>query len=140
MSSFKASPEFLRGLRELAVRWGKIAAERASDEVGANQRMDFSDMEQFAAVVAAGLSEGMMTTLLDKEAKTLANDEPCPKCGTCSRVNYHDRPLTLETGQVLPLHEPICHCPKCHRDFFPPPDIASPGRPQLQPQRLEEDR
>ncbi len=56
MSSFKASPEFLRGLRELAVRWGKIAAERASDAVGANQRKDFSDMEQIAAVVAAGLS------------------------------------------------------------------------------------
>jgi hypothetical protein len=56
MSSFKTSPEFLRGLRELAVRWGKIAAERASDEVGANQRMDFLHMEQFAAVVAAELT------------------------------------------------------------------------------------
>lgn len=53
MSSFKASPEFLRELRGLALRWGKIAAERASDEVGANQRMDFSDMERFAAAVAA---------------------------------------------------------------------------------------
>jgi hypothetical protein len=140
MSSFKASPEFLRELRELAVRWGKIAGERASDQVGANQKMDFSDMEQFAAVVAAGLTEGMITTLLNTEAKALANDEACPKCGTCCRVNSHDRPLTLDTGQVLQLHEPICHCPQCHRDFFPPPDVAASGQPQLQPQRLEEDR
>jgi hypothetical protein len=131
MSSIKTSPEFLRELRELAVRWGKIAAERASDEVGANQRMDFSDMEQFAAVVAAGLTEGMVSTFLNQEAKTLDNDEPCPKCGTRCRVNYHDRPLTLETGQVLQFHEPICHCPQCHRDFFPPADIAASGQPQL---------
>jgi len=140
MSSFKTSPEFLRELRELAVRWGKIAAERASDEVGADQQMDFSDMEQLAAVVATGLTEGMITTLLDKEAKTLANDEPCPKCGTRCRVNYHDRPLTLETGQVFPLHEPICHCPTCSRDFFPPPTLSASGRPQLQSPRLEDDR
>jgi hypothetical protein len=140
MSSFKTSPEFLHGLRELAVRWGKIAAERVSDEAGGNQRMDFSDMEQFAAVVAAGLTEGLITTLLNQEAKSLANDEPCPKCGTRCQVNYHDRPITLDTGQVHPLHEPICHCPKCQRDFFPPPDVAASGQPRLQPQRLEEDR
>ncbi len=140
MSSIKTSPEFLHELRELAVRWGKIAAERASNEVGANQRMDFSDMEQFAAVVAAGLTEGMIATFLNKKGKTLGNDEPCPKCGTRCGVNYHDRPLTLETGQVIPLHEPICHCPTCHRDFFPPQDLSASGRPQLQSSRFEDDR
>jgi hypothetical protein len=140
MASFKTSPEFIHELRELAVRWGKIAAERASDEVGANQRMNFSDMEEFAAIVAAGLTEGMVGTFLNQEAKTLGNDEPCPKCGTRCQVNYEDRPLTLETGQILPLHEPICHCPKCHRDFFPPPDLSASGQPQLQPQRFKEDR
>jgi len=138
MSSFKASSDFHRELHELAARWGKIAGERAVKEVGTDQPMDFMDMEQFAAVVAAGLTEGMITTLLDKEAQTLAAEEPCPECGRCCSVNYHDRPLTIETGQVLKLHEPICHCPKCHRDFFPPPALSASGQPRVQSQRPEE--
>ncbi len=124
MSKFKSSPDFLRQLREWCVECGKTAGERVSQQPGAVAQMDFMDMEQLAAVIAAGLSEGLATTLLDKKAQTLNEEQPCPKCGASCSVQYQDRPLTLETGQVLPLHEPICYCPKCKRDFFPPADLA----------------
>jgi len=107
MSKFKFSPEFLDQLRELAVRWGKTAAERATAEVGSNPTMDFRDVEQLAALIAAGVTEGTVTTLLDKQAHALG-EQPCPACGTCCPVNYLDRPLTLETGQIISMHEPFC--------------------------------
>jgi Zn finger protein HypA/HybF involved in hydrogenase expression len=127
VSTFVFPPEFLRQVRELAVRWGKNAGERAVEEIGTNPQMDFIAIEQFAAVVAAGVTEGTVASLLDKQAQTLANEHPCPKCGTCCQVNFHDRPITLETGQVIQLHEPICHCPTCRGDFFPPTHFSTSG-------------
>lgn len=127
MSKFVFSPEFLRQVRELAVRWGENAGERAAQQIGTHPQIDFIDIEQFAAVVAAGVTEGTVATLLDKQAQTLDNEQPCPKCGASCSVQHHDRPITLETGQVIPLHEPICHCPTCRRDFFPPADLPASG-------------
>jgi len=128
MAKVKLTPQFLQEIRELAVRWGKIAAERAAREAGPDQPMDFQDMEQFSAVVARGLIEGSITTLLEQQAQTLANELPCPDCGTRCPVQYQDRTLTIENGQPLPLHEPVCHCPQCRRDFFPPAATSAPGQ------------
>jgi hypothetical protein len=124
MSKFKFSPEFLRELQELAIQCGKTAGERAAQESGSPLQMDFRDIEQLAAVVAAGVSEGTATALLDKQTQTLTDQQPCPECGTSCPLNYQDRPLTLDSGQVILLHEPICHCPTCKRDFFPPADVS----------------
>jgi hypothetical protein len=140
MAKVKLTPQVLQEIRELATRWGKIAAERAARESGTNQPMDFQEMEQFAAVVAAGLTEGSITALLEQQAQTLANELPCPECGTLCPVAHKDRTLTIESGQQLQLHEPVCHCPKCRRDFFPPADFSATGQPRLQPHRLEDDR
>jgi len=54
MAKVKLTPQFLQEVRELATRWGKIAGERAAREAGSDPSMDFADMEQFAAVAAAG--------------------------------------------------------------------------------------
>jgi len=125
MSTFAFPPEFLRQVHELALRWGKHAAERVAQEIGTQPQIDFMTIEQFAAFVAAGVTEGTVATLIDKQNQALGNEHPCPECGTSCPVQHHDRPLTLETGQVVPLHEPICHCPKCRRDFFPPADTTA---------------
>jgi len=126
----KLSSQFLQEIRELAARWGKIAAERAVQEAGSDHQMDFLEMEQLAAVVAAGVTEGSISALLEQQAQTLANELPCLECGTLCPVLYKDRALTIEGGQ-LPLHEPVCHCPKCRRDFFPPADTTPSGQPRL---------
>ena len=140
MAKVKLTPPFLQEVRELATRWGKIAGERAAREAGSDNPMDFADMEQFAAVVAAGLIEGSITTLLKQQAQVLAEELPCPECGTGCPVEYQDRLLTIESGQALPLHEPVCHCPRCRRDFFPPADESATGQPQLQPHGPEDGR
>jgi hypothetical protein len=111
----------------LAVSWGKSAAKRAATEFGPDPPIDFMDIEKFATLVAAGVTEGAITALLEQKAKPLT-DATCPACGTSRPVKHADRPLTLATGQVVTLHEPIGHCPKCRRDFFPPPDRPAAGR------------
>jgi hypothetical protein len=140
MVKVKLTPRFLQEIRELATRWGKIAGERAAREAGSDEPMDFVDMEQFAAVVAAGLIEGSITALLEQHAASLTDERPCPECGTRCPIGYEDRTLTIAGGQTLPLHEPVCHCPRCRRDFFPPADASATGQPQLQPHRPEDDR
>jgi hypothetical protein len=127
MSTIRLTPEFLAQLHELAVSWGKSAAKRAGTELGPDPPIDFMDIEKLAGLVAAGVTEGTVAALLEQKAKPLT-DAPCPSCGTRCPVKPDDRPLTLTSGQVVTLHEPSCHCPKCRRDFFPPPDCPASGR------------
>jgi hypothetical protein len=128
MSSVKLPPELLAELRALALRWGKTAAQRAAVGVD-TQQLDFADMERVAAVLAAGLTEGTLTALVQQRNDALTTASPCPRCGTACPVEYQDRALTTDTGQVLSLREPVCHCPQCRRDFFPPAGCAAPGQP-----------
>jgi hypothetical protein len=30
-------------------------------------------------------------------------------------------------GATVTHNEPVCHCPACRRDFFPPAAAAAPG-------------
>jgi hypothetical protein len=34
----------------------------------------------------------------------------------------------VQGGQIT-LHEPLCHCPDCRRDFFPPQGRPVSGQP-----------
>jgi hypothetical protein len=67
------------------------------------------------------LTEGTLSGLVDQHAQTLGAEHPCPNCGRACAVQHEDRTLTVKGGSQIPLHEPICHCPDCRRDFFPPP-------------------
>jgi hypothetical protein len=117
MSQRKLSAEKLQEIRELAAGWGKIVARRASES--GEPPLDLLDMEQLAAAAAAGLTEGTLGTLLDQQAQALGSQQPCPDCGRLCPVGHEDRPLAVK-GSQLTLHEPVCHCPDCRRDFFPP--------------------
>jgi hypothetical protein len=44
---------------------------------------------------------------------------PAPIAADLCPVAFADRPLTVQGGHQLNLHEPIGHCPDCRRDFFP---------------------
>jgi hypothetical protein len=139
MSQRKLSPEKLQEIRELAAGWGKIVARRVLGEPGPGTEIDFQAMEQIAAAAAAGLTEGTLATLLEQQAQALPAEQPCPDCGRLCPVGYEDRPLAVKGGQ-LTLHEPVCHCPDCRRDFFPPQGLTAPGQPRLQPGRPADDR
>jgi hypothetical protein len=92
-----------------------------------------------ARAAAAGLTEGTLATLLGQQARALPTEQPCPECGRLCPVGSEQRPLTVKGGQ-LTLDEPVCHCPACRRDFFPPAARPAPGQPRLQPDRAADDR
>jgi hypothetical protein len=140
MARIKLSPQDLQEIRNLATQWGKIVARRAFGEQGPGLDTTFTALEQLAAAAAAGLTEGTLTTLLEQQAQALGEQQPCPDCGRPCLVRREDRPLHLDSGQQVPYHEPVCHCPDCRRDFFPPTDQAATGQPQLQPRAAAEDR
>jgi hypothetical protein len=116
MSQGKLSDQKLQEIRELAAAWGKIVARRAAESA---ESLDLEGMEQLAVAAAAGLTEGTLGTLLEQRAEALGTQQPCPDCGRLCAVGREDRPLAVKGGQ-LTLHEPVCHCPDCRRDFFPP--------------------
>src|SRR5262249_53658951 len=127
MAKNTPSPEKLQEIHDLAAGWGKIVARRAL-ESSQSASMDFRAMEQLAAAAARGLTEGTLSTLVEHQAQTLADEQPCPKCGRLCPLSTADRPLAAPGGQ-LTLHEPIAHCPDCRRDFFPPPAVPASGQP-----------
>ena len=139
MTQRKLSPQDLQEIRDLASRWGKIVSRHAFGEAGPGINVDLAAMEQVATAAAAGLSEGTLSTLLEHQAQLLGTEQPCPSCGRLCRVGRADRPLTAH-GIQLTQSEPLCHCPDCRRDFFPPTAPAAPGRPRLQSRRVANDR
>jgi len=127
MTAVQPSPEELQKVRELAAQWGKIVARRAFGDQGPGTGVSFATLEQFAAAAAAGLTEGTLATLLEQQAQALGRQQPCPDCGRLCAVRREARPLHLGSGQAIEHDEPVCHCPDCRRDFFPP---ADPSRPR----------
>jgi hypothetical protein len=130
----KLSPQDLQEIRQLAARWGQIVARHAFGDAGPGTDVDLDAMEQVAAAAAAGLTEGTLTTLMEQQAQGLGAEQPCPDCGRLCAVRRAQRPLTVRAGP-LTHSEPICHCPDCRRDFFPPTAAAAHRRPRLQPRR-----
>ena len=135
MSQRDFSAAKLKEIHDLAAGWGKIIARRVFGDAGPDKTVDFQAMEKVAAAAASGLIEGTLGALVEQQAQTLGTEQPCPDCGRLCPVGYEDRPLAVKGGQ-LTLHEPICHCPDCRRDFFPPADLPAPGQPRLQPDRV----
>jgi hypothetical protein len=119
------TPEMLQEIRTLAQGWGKIVAKRAFGESGPGLDVDFDTMEQIA-LAAAGLTEGTLATSLEQQARALDGDQPCPACGSPCPVRRQPRALASPGGAVT-HDEPVCHCPACRRDFFPPAPPAAPG-------------
>ena len=134
------SPEKLQEIRELAAGWGKVIARRAFGEPGSpDAPADFLAMEEAAAAAASALAEGTLGALFDQQTRALDPTQPCPDCGKPCPVGTEERSLVIQAGKVA-LQEPVCRCPGCRRDFFPPPGRPAPGRPRLQPRRDAQDR
>ena len=130
MSQRDFSAAKLKEIHDLAAGWGKIIARRVFGDAGPDKTVDFQAMEKVAAAAASGLIEGTLGALVEQQAQTLGTEQPCPDCGRLCPVGYEDRPLAVKGGQ-LTLHEPICHCPDCRRDFFPPARLPASGQPRL---------
>lgn len=118
MARTHLTPAELQELHVLAAAWGKIIARRTGDDAIA---FDLDALEQIAQAAAAGLIEGTLQCLLQRQADALGDQQPCPACSRLCPLTFEDRTLHVRGGVPLPYHEPVCHCPDCRRDFFPPP-------------------
>jgi hypothetical protein len=83
-------------------------------------------MEQIARAAATGLTEGALATALQQQSHALGDAQPCPACSTPCPVRREPRELATP-GASVRHSEPVCHCPACRRDFFPPAAPAAPG-------------
>jgi hypothetical protein len=124
MARHSFTPHELQELHELAAQWGKIVARRAYGDQGPGLDVDLASMEQIALAAAAGLTEGTLQTLLEQQAQALGEYQPCPDCGRTCVLRRHERPLHVQ-GAQLHQSEPVCHCPDCRRDFFPPTALVA---------------
>jgi hypothetical protein len=120
----------LDDLRAFAAQWGKIIARRAFGDAGPDLDVDWDAMEQVAQAAAAGLTEGTLQTCLEQQAQALGPQQSCPACGRLCPTQREPRPLAVRGGR-LEQSEPVCHCPDCRRDFFPPTTGVASGRPRL---------
>jgi hypothetical protein len=125
MSKRQLPPEKLQQIQEFASQWGQIVARRALEAVAPGVILNLAEMEQVAAAAARGLTEGTISTLLEQQDQALDPQQPCPDCGTLCDVKHQQRPLAVQGGQVN-LNEPVCHCSRCRRDFFPPAACSGP--------------
>jgi hypothetical protein len=119
MAEMKVTPKQLQEVREFAAEWGKIVARRVFGDAGPDASVDFFAMEEVAQAAATGLTEGTLAFLLHKQAATLDELHPCPACQALCPVKTEERTLVVPHAQV-PYREPVCHCPSCRKDFFPP--------------------
>jgi len=132
MATRPLTPQELQHLRDFAAQWGKIAARRAFGEQGPPLDADLFTLEQVAQAAAQGVLQGTLATLLDHQAQALPGQCPCPGCQRLCPVQREPRPLDCLGGSVT-YDEPVCHCPACRRDFFPPAARPAPERPPLHP-------
>lgn len=123
MPRTQLTPAELHELHEPATPWGKIIARRTGDDA---IDFDLSALESIARAAAAGLVEATLQCLPQRQADALADQQPGPACGRLCPLTYEDRTVQVRGGVALPSPEPVCHCPDCRRDFFPPPPAPTP--------------
>jgi len=117
------SPAVRQKLQELAEL---ISLEQFGEE-GIPKEITFSEIEEIGHQVGQLAAGAMDQSLPLWHAKHLAAMEPCPQCGEDCQVQQRQRSLQTRDGTVT-LDEPVCHCSRCARDFFPSASVAETRR------------
>jgi hypothetical protein len=117
MSSTKLSERKLLEIREVAQGWGKLLAREAFPE-GPGMDVSLADMEDIAAVATQAVVKGAVETMAHQQADSLGEEAACPTCGQQCKLKRKIRDVTVRGGRAS-LEEPVAHCWRCRRDFFP---------------------
>ena len=101
----------------------EFVAEAAACEFGVDGppvETTFAEMEEFGHQIGRLVGCAIDERLADQHAMHFQEPAPCPSCQTiCTpKEELPERELQTKDGQV-PIREPVCRCPACHRDFFP---------------------
>jgi len=85
----------------------------------------FAEIEEFGHEVGRMVARAVDEELTRQHATHFQKTAACPTCETlCSPKETPARRDLQTTDGDVPIHEPVCHCSLCQRDFFPStPDI-----------------
>jgi len=118
MARRKLSTDDLAQIEELAKQWGKIIVAETFGEEGPGLDVDLAMMEEAAVAAARGLTAGTLEEATRRQGERFGATQACPDCGTDCDIRYASRPITVRGGR-FEHEEPVAHCPRCRRDFFP---------------------
>jgi hypothetical protein len=108
---------------------GKLAetfAEETFGHDGPELDCDIDEIEEAAVLAARAAFDAVIARALFLQNQKLPEQLPCPKCGTACRVEFERRTVQGRLGPAA-IQEPVCHCPRCQRDFFPPAGNVAAG-------------
>ena len=117
MSSKKHLEAKAREIQEIAEGWGKLLAREAFPN-GPGLDVSLADMEDVAALATRALVRGAVEEMTDEQADLLGEESPCPTCGASCKLDRKPREINVRGGTAS-LDEPVAHCWRCRRDFFP---------------------
>lgn len=80
----------------------------------------YSVIETRAHELGQQLSRLIQARQMGQFAAHAADFAPCPECGTRCQLDRRERRITSIDGS-LTVEEPVGHCPRCRRGFFPLP-------------------
>ena len=83
----------------------------------------YSVIEGRAHELGQQLSRRIQAQHMGDLAAHAAASAKCPECGTRCDTS-RKRPPVRSVDGTLTVEEPVAHCPKCRRGFFPPPGGA----------------
>lgn len=88
------------------------------DQRVTGENATFASIEAAARQLGRAVTRHVTQDLALRQTQLLAEPQPCATCGKLCAVGIDDRQLTTGDGPIE-LHEAVCHCPACRRDFFP---------------------
>lgn len=117
MSVAKRETTERQGIEELARHWGELLAREVYPK-GPGLEVSLADMEEMVACATRAIVEGAIGTMTDDQTRLLDAQQPCPTCGKACPIRQKSRTIAVRGGSAE-LNEPVAHCSKCRRDFFP---------------------
>jgi hypothetical protein len=87
---------------------------------GPPKNTTFAEIEEFGHEVGRMLGRAVDQQLTSQHAEQFQDASTCPTCQmVCERKPTPvERKIQTSDGPV-PVHEPVCRCSVCNRDFFP---------------------
>ena len=117
MTGKEAWERRLKEIQEIAAGWGKIISQEAFPN-GPGLDVSLADMEEMAMAASRALVQGTVEAMTGSQSEQFGDEVPCPICGKMCPLKTVPRPMVVRGGNAT-LNEPVGHCPKCRRDFFP---------------------
>ncbi len=117
MASKEARERRLKEIQEIAAGWGKIIAQEAFPN-GPGMDVSLADMEELAMAASRALVKGTVEAMTGSQGEQFGQEASCPVCGKMCSLKTVPRSMVVRGGDAT-LNEPVGHCSRCRRDFFP---------------------